>query len=91
VGTRSFTVPSPLATGAASWLTLHFLKVIWIYEGFVQIALEISVVFGPPLAFFSRVHGSEGNFGFSISLHKCFILVSEAPFWDSVPVLFGLQ
>jgi len=57
----------------------------------VQIALEISVVFGPPLAFFSRVHGSEGNFGFSISLHKCFILVSEAPFWDSVPVLFGLQ
>ena len=47
----------------------------------MQTTLEISVASGPPLAFFSKVHGTEGNFGFPISLHKCFILAGEALVW----------
>lgn len=72
-----------LPQGATSQLTLYFLKVIWIYEGFVQTALEISVVSGPPLPLFSWIHGTEGNFGFPISLPKCFLLAGEAPIWTA--------
>lgn len=52
-----------------------------IYEGFVQTTLEISVESGPPLAFFSRIYGTEGNFGFPISLHKWIsqILAAKPP------------
>lgn len=49
----------------------------------MQTTLKISVASELPLAFFSRFHGTEGNFEFPSSLQKYFILACKAPVWTA--------